>query len=443
MKNEKNLREAHAIKLLFTMSLPVVFFMLIQVVYNMADVFFLGRTGSNLAVAAVSLSSPVFSVFSALNTLAGFGGCTAISLALGKGDRESIKKYSSFVLYFGLFSGMLLGTAALLFMNQLLSLLGTNAETVELARDYLRIMAFNAPFAISAGALANAARADGESKAMVIAGLSGTFLNIVLDPVLISVLDLGVAGAGYATLLGNVLSFFMILISIKKKEGLSISIKDFSMKPEISVKVLSLGVPMAVSTFLMSFSSTFANRLMVSYGNDAVAVGSVAGKAGMLIVMLVMGIAMGIQPAISYAYGAGLKDRVKELVTVTGMVNVAVAVVLSASIFIMRDSFIGVFLADEASLTLGRRMILGSVLAAPFSAVYQLCSVYLQATGKVKEATITALLQKFAVYVPVLYIMNMMFSLNGLIFAGLVTDAVSTSAAAGLCVRKLSKIRTA
>ena len=127
MSNEKAMREASIGKLLLTMSLPVILVMLVQVLYNMADVFFLGRTGDPMQVAAVSLAAPVFSVFSAFNTLIGFGGCTAMSLALGRGDKELVSKYSSFVLYAGLLIGLVVGAGTLIFMDPLLKALRGDA----------------------------------------------------------------------------------------------------------------------------------------------------------------------------------------------------------------------------------------------------------------------------------------------------------------------------
>ena len=433
MSNEKAMREASIGKLLLTMSLPVILVMLVQVLYNMADVFFLGRTGDPMQVAAVSLAAPVFSVFSAFNTLIGFGGCTAMSLALGRGDKERVRKYSAFVLYAGLLIGLVVGAGTLIFMDPLLKALGTNAETAAFTSQYIRIMAVGAPFAIAGGALSNAVRADGDSKGAVVATMAGTLLNVVLDPVLISLLKMGVVGAGLATVAGNVASFLILMVLLGKKETFSISLKDFTLAPKVSLKLLSLGLPMAAGTMLMSFSSLFSNRLMLSYGNQAIAANGVAGKAGMLVGMILMGIAMGMQPAISFLYGAGENKRLKKVLLGTGACCVVTAAVLGSLCLLGREAFVGAFLAEEKIVELGQKMVVGSLIAAPLSGIYQLCSVYLQATGKVSYATITALMQKGLVFVPVLYLMNACFGLSGLIFAGAVTDVISTAAALLLC----------
>ena len=435
MTNEKALREQSVGKLLVSLSLPVILIMVVQVLYNMADVFFLGRSGDPLQVAGVSLAMPVFAVFSAFNTLIGFGGSTAASLALGSGEKQKVKQYSAFVLYAGLGLGVLMGIAVMLFLQPLLRLLGTDTQTAAYTGSYLKIMAAGAPFAVAGGAMSNVVRADGDGKSAVISHMSGTVLNIILDPIFISLLGWGVVGAGLATLLGNLLSFILLFAVIRNKDNFSVSARDFTLRPKISLHVLSLGFPMAASTLLSSFSSVFANRLLVRYGNEAVAAQSIAGKAGMLIAMIVMGICMGMQPAISYTCGRRDRRRMRSILLGTGTASVATATVLAVIFFLGRDAFVRAFLNNGEILALGRRMILGGLAAAPFVGVYQLCSVYLQSTGRVAYATVTALMQKGLVYVPVLYGMNAAFGLTGLIFSAAVTDVVSMLAAVALCMK--------
>lgn len=264
-------------------------------------------------------------------------------------------------------------------------------------------------------------------------------VSLSLPVILISVLGWGVVGAGLASLLGNLASFVILFAVIRKKDSFSVSLRDFSLKPEISLHVLSLGFPMAASTLLSSFSSVFANRLLVSYGNEAVAAQSIAGKAGMLIAMIVMGICMGMQPAISYTCGRGDRKRMRSILLGTGAASVVTATVLAALFFLGRDGFVRAFLDNGEILSLGRRMILGGLAAAPLVGVYQLCSVYLQSTGRVAYATITALMQKGLVYVPVLYGMNAAFGFTGLIFSTAVTDVFSTLAALALCLKSAKK----
>ena len=272
MKNETLLREGSVGQLLLKLSLPVILIMMVTVLYNMADVFFIGRCGDRFQLAAISLAGPVFSAISAFNTLIGFGGCTACSIALGEGREDRVRTYSAFVLYASLLLGLMLTALILGGMKLLLSLLGTNGETGVYTAEYLRILALGAPFLVTSGALGNTVRADGEVKSAMLASLTGTVLNIVLDPLFIAVFRWGCSGAALATVIGNIVSLSLLLRAVSRKKAFSLSLRDFTLRKDVSLRVLGLGLPMAASTLLMSFSSTVSNRLTVSYGNVAVGI---------------------------------------------------------------------------------------------------------------------------------------------------------------------------
>ena len=433
MKNEKLMREGSVAELLLKMSLPVILVMMVTVLYNLADVFFIGRFGDRFQLAAISLAGPVFSAVSAFNTLIGFGSCTACSIALGEGREDLMKKYSAFALYASIGLGLLLGALILGGMPFLLSLLGTDGETTPYTAEYLRLLALGAPFMIAGGALGNTVRADGDVRDAMIASMSGTLLNIALDPLFIAVFHWGCGGAALATVIGNIVSLLLLLRAVSRKKAFSLSVKEFTFRKDISLRVLGLGLPMAASTLLMSFSSAISNRLTVSYGNVAVAARSVAGKSAMLIPMIVMGLCMGVQPAISYVYGCRDRARLRKIVFGVGAVCVGVAALMSAVFFLLREQFVAAFSSDAEIISLGKTMMLGTLLAVPVEGVYHMCSTFLQATGKVSFATLTSLMQKGLIFLPVLLLMERLFGLDGIIFSNAVTTLISTGIALLLC----------
>lgn len=440
MKNETMMKEAPVWKLILTMGLPVIVVMLVNVLYNMADVFFMGQTGEAMQVAAISLASPAFGLFQGLGTLFGFGACTAISIALGKNDREQVKYYSSFCAWASVIVGALFSAVMLIFMEPLTVMLGADSETAGYAASYLRIIAFGSPFMMFNGALGNAVRADGSSAKVMVISLAGTFTNIALDPLFILVFHWGIAGAALATVLGNAVSSVLVFLHVRKSDFLSVSPRYFTLRKNVSLRTLSLGVPMAAGTMLMCFSSMFSNRLLVECGNIAVAANGVAGKAGMLVPMIVMGVCMGIQPAISYAYGAKDWKRLRQVVLGTGVAATLISAALGAGFLLNREAFIRAFLNDPQVVEYGKLMML-SLVASPIGGIYQLCSVYLQGTGKVSYATLTALLQKGIVFIPVLYLGEFLLGLYGIVFAGAVTDLISTAIGVILCLHWAKRLR--
>jgi Na+-driven multidrug efflux pump len=269
----------------------------------------------------------------------------------------------------------------------------------------------------------------------MLASLAGTLLNVALDPLFIAVFHWGCSGAALATVIGNIVSLLLLIMAVSKKSAFSLSPKDFTLRKDISLHVLSLGFPMAASTLLMSFSSTVSNRLTVSYGNEVIAARSVSGKSAMLIPMIAMGICMGVQPAISYVYGRMDLARLRKIVLGVGGVCFVFAAVMSVFFFLFRGQFVAAFSPDPEIISLGSRMMLGTLLAVPVESVYHMCSTYLQATGKVAYATLTSLLQKGLVFLPVLLLMERLFGLSGIIYANAVTTLISTVIALALSSR--------
>lgn len=441
MTNEKMMKEAPMWKLLLSMSVPVVLVTLMMVVYNMADIFFMGMTGATMQVAAVKLAGPAFSIIQAFNTLLGMGGCTAIAMALGRKDFDAAKKYSSFSVWAGVGIGVVLMAVVMLFTNPLVKLMGADAATAGYTAKYLRILAIGAPLMVSGGALGNVIRADGSTAKAALGSIVGTITNIALDPLFILAFKWGVEGAAIATVLGNVVSLIYGVMIMRKSENFSLNIKHFTLRKDVSLKVIGYGVPMAAGTLLASFAGVFINNLMMEYGPVAIAAQGVAGMSGMVICMVIMGVCMGIQPAISYAHGAGDRRRVRQIVRGTGIASVLLGTVLALVFFIFRDGFVAGMLNDPEVIALGNRMIIGSLITMPIYGVYQMSSTYLQATGKVSYATLVSLLRQGIVFIPIIYTMNALLGLNGLIFAGAVADVIATVVGAVLSIvwaRKLA-----
>ena len=180
------------------MAIPSVISSLVTVVYNMADTFFVGQTGDSLQVAAVSLTNPIFILMMAFANMLGMGGSAVLSVALGEKNELRAKKTSSFVTYASLIIGIVFAAVLIIFMNPILTLFGANEQTCEFARGYTFHISYGAPFIIWSAAASFIVRAEGASREAMIGSMIGTIANIVLDPIFISVLDQGTAGAAIA-----------------------------------------------------------------------------------------------------------------------------------------------------------------------------------------------------------------------------------------------------
>ena len=203
--------------------------------------------------------------------------------------------------------------------------------------------------------------------------------------------------------------------------------------------MISLGLPMSCATVLGSVSSTVANNLMMQYGSIAVAGQSVASRIGQMISMTVMGICMGMQPAISFNYSAKNHKRLTEILAKTTGLAVIAGTVLSALCLIFRDQLLNAFLDDPNVLGIGRVCLLASIVIGPFFGFYQICTTYLQASGKSKEAVIVSLLEKGIIYIPMLFLMSWLFNMYGIVFSATVTTVLSAMAALIFCYKDYRK----
>ena len=270
--NEEMLRSGSFVQLAVKLCVPAILIMLVTVLYHMADVFFIGQTGDANKVAAVTLASPLFTILSGLGVLLGNGGCTSISLALGKGDYSKIKKTSAFCIWAAILIGAVFAALVLLLMDPVCGMLGTNDDTRQFTAEYLRIIAIGAPVIMLTNVVPSVIRADGSTIDSMVGNLIGTVLNIVLDPLLILVLGLGVSGAALATVAANLAAVvYYAYFMFRKGKIYSCLPGDISVKKDIVIPVVSLGLPLSCSTILMSVSSTVSNNLMMEYGAVAVA----------------------------------------------------------------------------------------------------------------------------------------------------------------------------
>ncbi len=440
--NEELMQSGSFGQLIARLCVPSILVMLVTVLYHMADVFFVGQTGDANKVAAVSLASPLFTILSGFGVLLGNGGCTAISLQLGKGNADKVKKCSAFAFWGAVMLGFVFMIVVLCLMTPICSLLGTNENTLQYTVEYLQVIALGAPVMMLTNVIPALIRADGSTINSMIGNLTGTLLNIVLDPILIVTLNMGVRGAAIATVVSSLAALvYYVYFMLKKRDIYSIAPKDFTLKKDIGLNIILLGMPICFSTVLSSISSAISNNFMMEYGSIAISAQKVAGNIGMIVTMIVMGICMGMQPAISFSYGANNKKRLTNILTKLTIMAVSCGALLAIVCLLFRNQLLAMFLkgATEDYLSIGRVCLLASVITGPFYGFYQLCTTYLQSTGKSKKAILVSLMEKGIVYIPALLLMRLIFGMYGVIFAGTATTLVSSIVALYYCYHDFSR----
>ncbi|RHT17967.1 MATE family efflux transporter [Clostridium sp. AM33-3] len=436
MKTNTDLFEKASVpKAVATMAVPTMISMLVVVIYNMADTFFIGQTKDPLQVAAVSLATPVFMIFMALGHLFGIGGSSAISRALGERRKDRAWHISSFCCYGSLGLGVMVAVISVLGMEQILHLIGASENTIGFARQYLTIISIGAPTIMFSTAFANILRGEGASRESMVGNLLGTIVNIILDPVMILGLGWGVSGAALATIIGNIAAcFFYISYYVRGKSMLSIHVKDFRMGEGIAASVAAIGIPASLNNILMSFANIILNQALVGYGDTPVAAMGVALKSNMLVVLLQIGLCVGIQPLIGYNYGSGNKKRLMQVFKFTGVVSVIMGMLLTLFMIIARKTMIQVFINDAEVVSYGIRMVVALQLSAPFIGILFLCINTIQGMGKALPSLVLTVCRQGLIFIPLIFILNAMLGLDGVIYAQPAADYLSILVGIMICM---------
>ena len=428
-------------KAVFKNALPAMAAMLMVLVYNLADTFFIGQTHDALQVAAVSLATPVFLIFMAVGTVFGMGGTSVISRALGEGRKDYAKKVCSFCMWGCVIVGVVMAALFLIFMEQILSLIGASSDTWDLAKTYLMIVVCSGPFVLISNCYANVIRTEGESGRACMGQLLGNLLNVVLDPIMILGFGWNIAGAAIATVIGNVFGAgYYISYFLRGKSSLSVRLKDFTLMEKVCSSVLAIGVPAALGSMLMSVSQIIINSQMAEYGDMAIAGMGVAMKVVIIAGMVCMGLGQGVQPLLGYLVGAKLWKRFNDVFKFSMIFSLVLGVVLTGVCYLFANQIVSAFLTDvtafDYAVSFARILLTTSFL---FGVFYVLTNA-LQAMGAATASLIINLSRQGIIFIPALFILKAALGLNGLIWAQPVADILSLVLAAVLYVNTYKKL---
>jgi len=425
----------------FKNALPAMAAMLMVLVYNLADTFFIGQTHDVLMVAAVSLATPVFLLFMAVGTVFGIGGTSVISRAMGEGRKEYAKKVSSFCMWSCIIVGFLMSLILFLFMNSILKLIGTSEGTREMTRIYLKIVIVSGPFVLIGNCFSNVLRAEGQSAKAMAGMVIGNLLNVILDPIMILGFDWGIAGAAIATVIGNFAGAgYYVYYFLHGDSMLSIRPHDFTVKEKVLSGVLSIGIPASLGTVLMSISSILLDNHMAQYSDMAVAGIGVAIKVAMMTSLVCIGLGQGIQPLLGYCCGAKDRERYLKVFHFSVLFALILSTMMTAICYIFTNDIVNAFVTDKKAFEYGvsfSRILLSTSF---LFGIYYVILNALQAVGAAIPSLIINLSRQGLIYIPALLLLETIFGLKGLVWAQPVADVVSVLLAIRIyCLRLKSE----
>ncbi|MCI9397446.1 MAG: MATE family efflux transporter [Lachnospiraceae bacterium] len=413
-------------KAYFTLALPVVFSMVVSLVYNMVDTYFIAQTGNTNLVAGVSLSAPVFTLMIALGDIFGLGGSSVISRLFGEKKDEDGKRLSVFCFYAAILCGIVVTIVMMMLREPILYVLGADQDTISYASGYFTYIVLGAPFIILSFTPSNLLRTEGFATAAMTGNILGAVVNMILDPVFISVLGLGAAGAAIATVIGNIFAdLFYVWFLLKKSRRLSINPAGFHIHIAEVGQILAIGIPASITNLMQSIGIALTNRSLLTYGNDRVAAMGIVMKVNLIAVLILVGFAFGAQPLIGYNYGAKNHARLKEILRFCYEFECGVAAVLAGALSLAAPAMIGLFMQDASIIEIGVPMLRMQQMGMVFTAVVLVTTCTFQSAGKAVGAFLLSVSRQGVVFAAVLFIASKTFAYSGVLMAQAVSDLLT------------------
>ena len=429
-KTHNPLGEEKISKLLRQFAIPSVIAMLVSALYNMVDQFFIGHSIGMLGNAATNVAFPLTTTCTALALLCGIGGAANFNISMGRKEPEKARKFlgASFAMLITL--GVVLCVVVRAFLEPMMVAFGATNETLEYALIYTGITSFGFPFLILTTGGTNLIRGDGSPKYSMMCNLVGALINTVLDPIFIFVFDMGMAGAAWATVIGQFISGLMVLAYIPRFKTLKLKLNDFTLSPKYSLPIVSLGltpffnqIAMMVVQIVLNNTMTYYGALS-SYGADIpLACSGIISKVGMIFFSVVIGICQGMQPIISYNYGAGNFKRLKNTVILACKAAAVISVVAFLCFQLFPRQIIGFFgSGTEEYFQFAERYFRIYLFFVIINFLQPISSNFFTAVGMPKRGVFLSLTRQIIFLLPLLVILPMFMGIDGAMYAAPIAD---------------------
>ncbi len=419
-------------KALATLAVPTIISQLITMIYNLADTFFIGRTGDPLKVAAATISFILMFMINALANLFGVGGGSLISRLLGEKKPEEAKKVCAFSFYGALIVGLIYALIAYFLMDSILMLIGASENTVGYAADYAFWVVVVGGVPTTLGlTLAQLLRSEGYAKEAGFGLGMGGVLNIILDPLfMFYILPEGeeVAGAAIATTLSNIVVFIYMLtvfLRLSRSTCMSASLKKAVSGAKYALSIFGVGFPSSVSTLLSCISNSTINNLVSSYGDVQMAAMGIVKKIDMLPMNVGMGLCQGMLPLVAYNYAAGNYKRMRAVSNTARLWGISFAVLCIVIFQLFTGSIVRFFIEEPMTLALGTSFLRIACLATPLMIINVQMNYTFQAMGKGPQSLLLASCRQGLINIPLLFLMNHIFGLYGVVWTQLVADGIT------------------
>lgn len=421
-------------KLLPRFAVPCVLSLLVSALYNIVDQIFIGQSAAGyLGNAATNVVYPFTVVALALALLVGDGAAALLSLSLGRGNEDTGRRAVGSAITLSIVIGVVLAAIGLIFMDPILLLFGATPTCYEYAAEYMQIICLGIPFYVITNGLNASIRADGSPGFAMVSTVVGAVINLICDPIAIFLLDWGVAGAAWATILGQFVTAVLSLLYFRKPKTIRLKRSDFLPHRKVLPTMAAIGLPSLIIQLAIVVIMTVANSLINVYGPQSVygadiplaAVGIVMKVFG-IVVSIAIGIGLGGQPIIGYSFGAGDGKRVFKVYRAIVLSVLAVGLIATAIFQFFPQAVIALFgsgdaLYNEFSALCIRIFLCGISLTC----IQKASSIFLQSLGKSVQSTLLSLARDVIFFVPAILICARLGGVVGMLWAAGIADLLS------------------
>ena len=430
--------------LLRRFAIPSVIAMLVSALYNMVDQLFIGHSIGVLGNAATNVAFPLSMVCTSIGLLCGIGGAANFNLCMGRREPEHAKSYVGSAISMLAILGVILCVAVQLFLRPMMLLFGATPDVIDYACTYTRITSIGFPFLIVTIGGSNLIRADGSPKFSMLCNLVGAIVNTILDPLFIFVFHMGMAGAALATITGQILSFALVVFYLRGFKTLPLSLSDLKPNMACWARIAALGATPAFNQVAMMVVQIVMNNTLTHYGSNSVygsdiplACAGIISKVNMLFFSFVIGISQGLQPIVSFNFGAQKYDRVKDAYKKAVFAATAISIVAFLCFQFFPRQIIGIFgSGSEEYLHFAERYFRIFLFFTFLNGIQPVSSNFFTSIGAPKKGIFLSLTRQIIFLLPLLLIFPYLFGIDGVMYTAPIADLAAASVSIVMGVRE-------
>ena len=444
--NKKELRRKAILNddllpLLVKTSIPTIIGMLVMVIYNLTDTFFVGILNNKSMTAAIGIVFSFMSFIQAIGFWFGYGSGNIMSKKIGENEEKEAEIISSVGILFAIVIGILIAILSCFFVLPLSKFIGGSASEnlLNFTVEYLKVIIISIPFGLYSITLYNQLRLCGNVKDGMIGLLIGMAVNMVLDPVLMFVFKFGFIGAGYATLIGQITGCIVLTNLSGKNGNIAVDLKKVRINKDRVYHILAGGMPNFSRQSITSIALILLNVVAAKYGDGVIAALTISSRILALAYMIMIGWGQGFQPICAMNYGAKQYERVKKafkFVVVGGTLFLIMAAIL---LYVFSELLIKTMSNDNEVILVGSEILRMQCITLPLLGYFAISSMLMQNIGQYFWASIISISRQGIFYIPLLYILSNILGQFGIYLLQPVADVLSF----GLAVIVVRKIKFA